>query len=245
MHSEKENIRTIEPLGETDMQRLQDAIGYQFKNKYLLQESLTHKSYANEMHLENSYGNERLEFIGDAILGLIVSHILMDRAKDCSEGRLSNMRAAIVNENVLSGLARSFSIGSCILLSKGENECRGREKKSILANVYEALIAAIYYDSDFTTVFNLIEKHCASLMDEVVEKGYFRDFKSRLQEYAQRSLNAVPRYVVTMEDGPDHGKLFESQVIIGDCAYEKGQGGNKKASEQDAAEKTLHVLQGE
>jgi ribonuclease-3 len=245
MQSEKENLQDIQPQDGINLQQLQAAIGYQFKNKELLQVALTHKSYANEMQLENSYGNERLEFIGDAVLGLIVSHILMDRAKNCSEGRLSNMRAAIVNEDVLAGLARSFDIGAYILLSKGENECGGREKKSILANVYEALIAAVYYDSDFATAFSLIEKHCATMMDEVVQKGYFRDFKSRLQEYAQRSLNAVPRYVVTMEDGPDHGKFFESQVIIGNSAYEKGRGGNKKASEQDAAEKTLYILQGE
>lgn len=244
MNSVYENKPTREPLDEVKLQQLQNAIGYQFKNKDLLQEALTHKSYANEMQLENSWGNERLEFLGDAVLGLIVSHILMDRTKNCTEGRLSNMRAAIVNEDVLAGLARSFSIGTCIFLSKGEHECGGREKKSILANVYEALIAAIYYDSDFTTAFTLIEKHCAELLEEVVQKGYFRDFKSRLQEYAQRSLNAVPRYIVTMEDGPDHGKKYESQVIIGNCAYEKGQGGSKKASEQDAAEKTLNVLLG-
>jgi len=222
----------------------QDAIGYQFKNYRLLEEALTHKSYANEMQLENSFGNERLEFIGDAVLGLIVSHILMDREKNCSEGRLSNMRAAIVNEDQLSALGRSFGIGAFILLSKGEEESGGREKKSILANVYEALIAAIYYDSGFAAIFTVIERHFAILLNEVATKGFFRDFKSRLQEYAQRSLNAVPRYVVTMENGPDHGKTFESQVIIGNVSYEKGQGGSKKASEQDAAEKTLNRLLG-
>jgi ribonuclease III len=242
MHIDKITIQ-IQDAGR--LEHLQNAIGHQFKNKALLQEALTHKSYANEVQHKNLSGNERLEFIGDAVLGLVVSHILMDRAQDCSEGRLSNMRAAIVNEDVLAGLARCFSLGNFILLSKGENESGGRDKKSILANVYEALIAAIYYDSDFTTVFALIERHCAALIDEVVEKGYFRDFKSRLQEYAQRTFNAVPRYVVTMEDGPDHDKTFESQVIIGDSAYEKGQGSSKKASEQDAAEKTLHILLGE
>ncbi len=241
---QSENMRNIQPQEEINLQQLQNDLGYQFKNRELLLEALTHKSYANEMQLVNTWGNERLEFIGDAVLGLIVSHILMERAKNCSEGKLSNMRAAIVNEDVLAGLARSFCLGICIFLSKGENECGGREKKSILANVYEALIAAIYYDSNFATVFSLIERHCSALLDEVVQKGYFRDFKSRLQEFAQRSFNAVPRYVVTMEDGPDHGKYFESQVIIGNCAYEKGQGGSKKASEQDAAEKTLTVLQG-
>ena len=227
------------------LNQLQNCLGYQFNNSRYLLEALTHKSYANEMQLENSFGNERLEFIGDAILGLIISHILMDRVQDCSEGKLSNMRAAIVNEDELSSLARSFRLGAYILLSRGEEESGGREKKSILANAYEALIAAIYYDSGFTATFTLIEKHCACLINEVIEKGYYRDFKSRLQEYTQRACNAVPRYVLTMEEGPDHGKTFESQVMIGETMYEKGQGGSKKSSEQDAAEKTLNRLLGE
>jgi ribonuclease III len=242
MHIEYENSLEKKPGQEMALQELQDSIGYQFKNLEYLKEAITHKSYANEIQLENPYGNERLEFIGDAVLGLIVSHILMDRGKNCSEGRLSNMRAAIVNEDVLSSLARSFNIGSYILLSKGEHECGGREKKSILANVYEALIAAIYFDSGFSATFSIIQRHCSALLDEVIQKGFFRDYKSRLQEHAQRTLNAVPRYVLTMEDGPDHEKFFESQVIIGNCVYEKGQGGSKKISEQDAAEKTLNFL---
>jgi ribonuclease III len=224
------------------LNQLQNCLGYQFKNCRYLLDALTHKSYANEMQLKNSYGNERLEFIGDAVLGLIISHILMDRVQDCSEGKLSNMRAAIVNEDELSALARSFNLGAYIFLSRGEEESGGREKKSILANVYEALTAAIYFDSGFSTTFNFIEKHCAGLINEVIEKGYYRDFKSRLQEYTQRACNAVPRYVLTMEEGPDHGKIFESQVIIGTTLYEKGQGCSKKASEQDAAEKTLTRL---
>jgi ribonuclease III len=242
MQIEYEDKLTKQCVLDIDLQELEESIGYHFRNKELLKEAVTHKSYANEMQLENPYGNERLEFIGDAVLGLIVSHILMERGKNCSEGRLSNMRAAIVNEDVLSELARSFNIGSYILLSKGEHECGGRDKKSILANVYEALIAAIYYDGGFSATFSLIEKHCAALLDEVVQKGFFRDYKSRLQEYAQRTFNAVPRYVLIMENGPDHGKFFESQVVIGTCSYEKGQGGSKKISEQDAAEKTLNVL---
>lgn len=245
MQYEDEDNRKKPFQNDIVLKQLQDSIGYQFKNPGLLQEALTHKSYANEMQLENSFGNERLEFIGDAVLGLIVSLILMDRGKNCSEGKLSNMRAAIVNEDELSALARSFGIGACIFLSRGEDESGGREKKSILANVYEALIAAIYYDSGFETIFSLIERHCEVLLNEVGEKGFFRDYKSRLQEYAQRSLNAIPRYVLTMEEGPDHGKIFESQVIIGNSVYEKGQGGSKKSSEQDAAEKTLNRLLGE
>lgn len=222
--------------------QLQDAVGYHFADGGRLIEALTHKSYANELQLENPYGNERLEFIGDAVLGLIVSHILMDRVPHCAEGKLSNMRAAIVNENELSRLSRAFNIGACIRLSRGEEDSGGREKKSILANTYEALVAAVYFDGGFGAAFDLIERHFAVLLDEVIQKGYYRDFKSRLQEYAQRFCHAVPRYVLTLEEGPDHGKVFESQVIIDNTPYEKGQGGSKKASEQDAAQKTLSRL---
>ena len=225
-------------------EQLQGALCYRFGSIGYLVEALTHKSYANEMQLDNCYGNERLEFIGDAVLGLIISHILMKRVPACSEGKLSNMRAAIVNEDALSTLARSFKLGDYIFLSRGEEDSGGREKKSILANVCEALIAAIYFDSGFQSTFDFIEHHFSTLVDEVIKNGYYRDFKSRLQEYAQKVWNAVPRYVLTMEEGPDHGKKFESQVLIGEMLYEKGQGCSKKASEQDAAEKTLNLLVG-
>ncbi len=227
------------------LKQLQSSLGYCFKDAGCLVDALTHKSYANEMQLKNVNGNERLEFIGDSVLGLIISHILMERVTSCSEGKLSNMRAAIVNEEELSALARKFNLGAYILLSKGEEESGGREKKSILANSFEALTAALYYDSGFTATFQLIEKIFDDLINEVIEKGYYRDFKSRLQEYTQRSCNAVPRYVLTMEEGPDHVKIFESQVVINKVPYEKGQGGSKKASEQDAAERTLNRLLGE
>jgi ribonuclease III len=218
---------------------LQKRIGYHFRDLSLLQEALTHKSFANEMNLENCFGNERLEFLGDAVMELVISHILMERFKDCSEGKLSKMRAAIVNQEEISSLALKFGIGSCILLSRGEEENKGRNKKSILANVFEAIIAAVYYDGGYQEVFRMIEDHFSDLIEEVAEKGFFRDYKSRLQEYSQRKFNAVPRYVIVTEEGPDHIKVFETQVIVNDVCYEKGRGRNKKAAEQEAAKKTL------
>jgi ribonuclease III len=227
---------------EDSLIELQQKIGYYFKNITLLREALTHKSFANEMNLENCFGNERLEFLGDAVLELILSHILMERFKECSEGKLSKMRAAIVNTQELSSLARRLDIGRHILLSRGEDESRGRGKKSILANVYEALVAAVYYDGGFEEVFSMIEKHFFELIDEVAQKGFVRDYKSRLQEYSQGKFGAVPRYVIVTEKGPDHIKIFETQVFINDVCYTKGRGRNKKAAEQDAAQKTLEIL---
>jgi ribonuclease III len=221
---------------------LQKRIGYHFRDLSLLQEALTHKSFANEMNLENCFGNERLEFLGDAVMELVITHILMERFKDCSEGKLSKMRAAIVNQEEISSLALKFDIGSYILLSRGEDENMGRNKKSILANVYEAIVAAVYYDGGYEEVFRMVEDHFSALIDEAAQKGFFRDYKSRLQEYSQRKFNAVPRYVIVTEEGPDHIKVFETQVIIDGVCYEKGRGGNKKAAEQEAAEKTLIKL---
>ncbi len=221
---------------------LQQVLGYCFSDTNLLREALTHKSFANEKQLENCYGNERLEFLGDAVLQLAISHILMQCCRDCSEGDLSKMRAAIVNTEELSSLARTFNIGKYILLSRGEEENRGREKKSILTNVYESLVAAVYCDGGYTAVFTMIENHFAERIREVSEKGFLKDYKSRLQEYAQSRYNEIPTYIIITEEGPDHIKVFESQVFINDVPYEKGRGSNKKSAEQEAARRTLQKL---
>ncbi len=222
---------------------LQENIGYFFQDITLLQEALTHKSYANEMQLVNSFGNERLEFLGDAVLELAITELIMNRFQDFSEGRLSKMRAAIVNTHELAAISARLGLGEFILLSKGESDNMGREKKSILANVYEAVIAAVYRDGGFECAFGMIEKHFSGHIDEVSEKGYFKDYKSRLQEYAQKKFNAVPQYAILTEEGPDHVKHFVSQVSINGVVYETGEGRNKKSAEQDAAEKTINTLE--
>ncbi|MCP4626022.1 MAG: ribonuclease III [bacterium] len=227
------------------LQELQDNIGYHFVDVALLEKALTHKSYANENHLENTFGNERFEFLGDAVLELAVSHILMQRFEQFHEGQLSKMRAAIVNKHELARLAVSFDIGSYILLSRGEHESSGRDKASILSNVYEAIVAAVYYDGGFGSAFTMIDNHFLDLIDEVAENGFVKDYKSRLQEYAQKTFSEVPVYIVLKEQGPDHYKMFEIQVTINEDVYSTGCGRNKKAAEQDAAQKTLKMLTGE
>jgi ribonuclease III len=226
----------------SEYMQLQDNLGYHFKNIEYLKEALTHKSFANEMQLVNNFGNERLEFLGDAVLELIIRHILMQRFPQYSEGKLSNMRAAIVNEESLSLLALKLAIGKHIMLSRGEIENKGRGKKSILANVYEAILAAVYYDGGFESAYKLIKSHFSDFIEEISITGFFRDYKSRLQEYVQKTFNSIPRYYIVTEEGPDHIKMYESQVVINGVFYEKGTGRNKKAAEQDAAEKTLKKL---
>jgi len=198
---------------------LQKSLGYNFKNIRLLEDALTHKSYAHEMKLDSKFGNERLEFLGDAVLELIIRDILLARFPAFSEGKLSNMRAAIVNEDSLSTIARSLGVGPYILLSRGEQENKGQEKKSILSNVYEAILAAVYYDGGFAAVYELVQRHVATLIDEIAPKGFYRDYKSRLQEYCQKNFCALPRYVIVTEKGPDHIKTYESQVFINNKPY--------------------------
>jgi len=229
-------------LGTGDLEELQNRIDYFFNDSSILRDALTHKSYANEMNLENAFGNERLEFLGDAVLELVISHILMERFADASEGKLSQMRAAIVNKEELASLAAGCDIGHYMLLGRGEDESAGRNKESILSNMYEAIVAAVYCDGGYEKVFTVIKQHFSPLIEKVAEKGFSKDYKSRLQEYCQKTDNVIPQYIIVTEKGPDHVKIFETQVFINDTAGEKGSGRSKKAAEQDAARKTLEKL---
>ena len=224
---------------------MQSAINYQFNNIALLKLALTHKSFAHEHHTADRTGNERLEFLGDAVLGLVITHILMERFPDYAEGTLSKLRADIVNKEGIAQVARRLDLGRYVLLGRGEEGSKGRAKKSILANAYEALIAAVYYDGGYQNVFQLIERHFSQLIDEMQEKGLSRDYKTKLQEYSQCALGTVPEYVMVREEGPDHEKTFEVYVMINGVRYETGRGRNKKAAEQEAARKTLNTLLGQ
>lgn len=218
-------------------------IGYKFKDSELLELALTHKSYSNEMNSKNIYGNERLEFLGDAVLDAVISHILMEKHEAFSEGALSKMRASVVNKDALANIMKCLDMTGYIILGKGEEEGGGRDKASILANVYEALIAAVYYDGGYSGVFNMIRNHFTEALKSAEESGGGeKDFKSRLQEYCQKNLNTLPKYIIESEEGPDHVKQFESAVMINKTRYETGTGKNKKAAEQNAAMKTLNRL---
>jgi len=229
-------------MTQINLSEFQRKLIYEFKNVDLLVESLRHSSFVNEHPEMDIQDNERLEFLGDAVLNLVVGHILMQRYPDLKEGDLSRMRANLVNESQLASIARKMDLGSHILLGKGEVQSKGREKKSILANTYEAVIAAVYLDGGFDAVFRIIDGAFSSLMDFVARPSANHDYKSQIQEFVQLKYQKIPDYTVVHESGPDHDKTFHVQLKIEEIQT-KGVGKSKKAAEQDAARKGLEILQ--
>lgn len=223
-------------------QRLEKAIGYSFKKKAILKRALTHKSYANEKKLPAGDHNERLEFLGDAVLELAVSQLLMERYPGFSEGGLSKMRAAIVNEKQLAGLARGFCLGDFLYLGRGEEQTSGREKSSLLADAYEAILGGIYLDRGFEKAARIVWGHYRRLLDKTPSHEFYRDYKTDLQEKSQSLFRAVPRYRLVAERGPDHDKIFDVELSIRNEVMGRGMGRNKKEAEQMAAKEALEKL---
>ncbi len=223
---------------------IEQKLDYQFKSKELLAEALRHSSFVNEQPESDLRDNERLEFLGDAVLNLIVGHILMERYPQMKEGDLSRTRANLVNETQLATMARSIGLGSYLQLGKGEIQTHGMEKNSILAGAYEALVAALYLDSGYKSTFSIIEKNFVPIVDQVQSASDSYDYKSRLQEWVQEKHGAIPNYNVVNEQGPDHDKTFWVLVKIFGIEAQ-GTGKNKKTAEQDAARKALEILEKE
>ena len=224
-----------------ELSEIEQQLQYKFKVKDLLQEALRHSSYVNEVADPQLRDNERLEFLGDAVLNLTVGHILMRNYPDLKEGDLSRSRATLVNETQLAKTARSFRLGSYILLGKGEIQTQGREKNSILADAFEALMAAIYLDGGFDAAYEIIEKKFQPLIEQLDTADNNYDYKSRLQERVQVGHGEMPQYNINREDGPDHDKTFWVALKVLDVDTE-GSGKSKKAAEQDAARKALALL---
>ena len=220
---------------------IEQKLGYQFNSRDLLEEALRHSSYVNEQPDSELRDNERFEFLGDAVLNLIVGHILMERYPDLKEGDLSRTRANLVNENHLAIMARSIDLGAGLLLGKGEIQTNGMEKNSILAGAFEALMAAVYLDGGFKAAFKIIENNFVPFLDKIYPTIDNYDYKSRLQECVQEKHGSIPCYQVVREDGPDHAKTFWVSVKVFDIETE-GTGKSKKAAEQDAARKALEKL---
>lgn len=220
---------------------LEHLINYSFTDHRLLEESLRHSSFVNEMPDSGQRDNERLEFLGDSVLNLVIGHILLMRFSGLKEGDLSRMRANLVNEQQLARLARSLNLGSYIKLGKGEAQTGGHEKSSILTGALEALIAAIYMDGGFERTFEIIRKIFLPLISELEDSGKHADFKSLLQEFVQARPGAMPSYSIIREVGPDHDKTFWIQLKVLDVETQ-GMGKSKKAAEQDAARKALSLL---
>ena len=221
---------------------IEQQLQYEFKDKSLLQEALRHSSYVNEIADPHLRDNERFEFLGDAVLNLIVSHILMRCYPDLKEGDLSRNRANLVNESQLAKTARSVNLGAYILLGKGEIQTQGREKNSILADTFEALTAGIYLDGGFEAAYKIIEKKFRPLIDQLDGFAPNYDYKSQLQERVQVGRGVVPDYYIEREEGPDHDKTFWVTLKVLDIESQ-GQGKSKKAAEQDAAKKALAILE--
>jgi len=223
---------------------IEQKLHYAFNDKDLLQEALRHSSYVNELGETQLRDNERLEFLGDAVLNLSVGHILMHRYPDLKEGDLSRSRANLVNESRLAKMARSFDLGSYLQLGKGEIQTQGREKDSILADTFEALMAAVYLDGGFETAYQIIETNFKPLIEHLQTSAKNHDYKSQLQEMVQVDHGSMPDYGIVREEGPDHDKTFWVAVKVLDIETE-GSGKSKKAAEQDAARQALEILKGE
>ncbi len=224
-----------------DPSGIEQILQYEFNDKNLLQEALRHSSYVNELGDPQLQDNERLEFLGDAVLNLIVGHILMRRYPNLKEGDLSRSRANLVNESQLAKMARTFDLGSFIQLGKGEIQTHGREKNSILADTFEALMASVYLDGGFDAAYQIIETNFQPLIEHLHTTANSYDYKSQLQEKVQVDHGSMPDYSIIREDGPDHDKTFWVALKVLDIET-RGSGKNKKAAEQDAARMALEIL---
>lgn len=230
---------------ENNLTDLEKRLHYSFKDKDLLKKALTHSSHTNETSKSPLDSYEVLEFLGDAIIDLITRHLLIERFPKLNEGELSKIKSKVVGGASFSGIARSLKIGSHLILGKGEERSGGWEKDSILAGAYEAVIAAIYLDADFDTVLKVAKEQILDVMERVYKEGFFRDFKTELQELTQKDLKISPKYSLVKEDGPEHERIFEVEVLIEGKPYGKGIGKSKKDAEQKAASQAFEYLERE
>lgn len=215
------------------------SIGIPFNQKDLLKQAFIHRSYLNENRTLNLQHNERLEFLGDAVLELVITDYLFKKYPDKNEGDLTAYRSALVNAVTLAGVAEKIGMNSFLLLSKGEAKDTGRARQVILANTFEALIGAIYMDQGYDMSAKFISDHLFSLIEEIVANQSFIDAKSRFQEEAQEKTGITPAYKLIKETGPDHNKIFTVGVYLREEMIVQGEGKSKQEAEQDAAMKAL------
>ncbi len=217
---------------------LQKSLKISFKNDSLLKQAFIHRSYLNETKLTLE-SNERLEFLGDSILSFLISDYLYKTFPQLPEGSLTSLRSAVVNTKSLADCAKTLFLGKLLKLSRGEDEGGGRENISILADTFEALIGAVFLDTDLKTVKRITLTHLTPRLKEVIENKTYKDPKSTFQEVVQEKLRISPTYKVIKEVGPDHSKIFTVGVFVADTLYGTGQGKNKQEGEQNAASHAL------
>jgi ribonuclease-3 len=237
-------MRSIEQLTSANKRKLQEMevlLGYVFRNPVLLQKALVHSSFAFEQ-LNDTQNNETLELLGDAVLDLVVTDMLLHKFPDIREGEVTKIRAALVRETTLARIARTIRVGDFIMFGKGEEASHGRKKASILASALEALFGAIYLDSGYGAALDIVGRHFKPLLPETKGKILVEDAKSLLQEKLQEQFNRAPTYCLEKEEGPDHAKKFTVSVWFGDEVLGAGAGTSKKEAEQQAAAAALETM---
>ncbi|OGY29585.1 MAG: ribonuclease III [Candidatus Woykebacteria bacterium RIFCSPHIGHO2_12_FULL_45_10] len=221
------------------LEKLEKKLKLKFQNRKLIETAFTHRSYLNEHPLEAAEHNERLEFLGDSVLGFLVSEHLFKAFPESSEGDLTNYRSALVNANSLARVAAKLDLGQYLLLSKGEEATGGRQREYLLANTFEAFLGALYLDLGLETAKKFVEESLLPNIEPIIAQKLYRDFKSQLQEIAQEKLSITPIYKVLSEEGPDHSKNFRMGVFFEERLVAEGFGASKQKAEQAAASSAL------
>jgi ribonuclease-3 len=224
---------------EVHLDRLEKIIKYRFNDQQLLKTALSHRSSLKETGLDS---NERLEFLGDAVLGLVVSSYLYKNNEEMPEGELTRMKALLVNETVLSRAALSFGLGEFLYLSAEEKKAGGNERPSITADAFEALLGAVYLDGGYDQAKRLVRRYILADSDDIIGDKKLQNYKGELLELMQSRAEGMPHYRVRDEIGPDHDKVFDVEVYINDQLLGEGRGKSKKEAEQDAARAALKTL---
>lgn len=222
------------------MKPLEENLRYEFKNKKLLINALTHSSYANEAR-DGVSSNERLEFLGDSVLSIVVSEYIYKEFNNLPEGELTKLRASLVCEKSLCQFSRELDLGKYLRLGKGEDKGGGRERDSILADAFEAVLAAMYLDGGFNVAKNHVMRFITNELNHTDDE-VFKDYKTALQEIIQKNPEESVTYILTKESGPDHDKVFEVEVRLNSNTIGKGIGKNKKQAEQSAAKEALRLM---
>lgn len=224
---------------------LENKIGVHFKNIKLLETAFTHRSYLNENRGKNLENNERLEFLGDAVLELIVSSNLYHNYADKAEGELTSIRAAIVRTESLAEETQKLGVGKYLRMSKGEKESGGEEKPYLLANLYEAIMGAIYLDSGYMECLHFVERTLFKKIKKIIKEKLFIDPKTKVQEIMQRKYRVTPTYEILKEEGPDHSKSFTVVLYMGDKKFAQGVGASKQKAEENAATNAIEIFEKE
>ncbi|MCL1836380.1 MAG: ribonuclease III [Treponema sp.] len=232
----------IEPGRKKQLAAFQKTAGFRFKSLELLNLSFVHRSVSNETGCRQN--NERLEFLGDSILGAVCATLLYEKFPEKPEGELAKIKSVAVSEEVLSSVARILQIDTMLLLGKGEDLSGGREKKAILADTLEALIGALYLDSGYRAAFDFVSRLFSPEIGRITEKDYLRDYKSLLQELCQRNYRTYPQYRLVKRSGPEHERMFWIEVSVNGTVYGPGSGRSKKSAEQEAARAAWQSLEG-